>query len=299
MSDRTWFFAANGQQQGPYPEAQFRDLIARGAVTAQTLVWGEGMPDWQKAGDVPGLMADVVAPPPMARRDGAAMGTSANSGSGSDVGAALSADLPIWPFLGYCVLLVIGNIVVFPSPWTATAYYRWLAPRIHVPGRPNIAFFGRVDEIWYVIITLALTGYIGLVSDKLQYVVIPVQAALSWMLLRWVVSSLASNGRQLPITFKGSIWGYIGFHLLSFIAFFTIIGWAWVVTAWMRWICHNLDGTRREVVFNGTGLQVLWRTIVFVLLIFLIIPIPWVLRWYATWFVSQFALVERDTYASL
>ena len=25
-----WFFAANGQQQGPYPEAQFRDLIANG-----------------------------------------------------------------------------------------------------------------------------------------------------------------------------------------------------------------------------------------------------------------------------
>ena len=26
----------------------------------------------------------------------------------------------------------------------------------------------------------------------------------------------------------------------------------------------------------------------------LIIPIPWVMRWYATWYVSQFELVERD-----
>ena len=34
-----WFFAANGQQQGPYPEAQFRDLIANGTVRADTLVW--------------------------------------------------------------------------------------------------------------------------------------------------------------------------------------------------------------------------------------------------------------------
>jgi hypothetical protein len=25
----------------------------------------------------------------------------------------------------------------------------------------------------------------------------------------------------------------------------------------------------------------------------LLIPIPWVLRWYGQWYVSQFALVER------
>jgi hypothetical protein len=281
MSDRPWFVAVNGQQLGPYPESQFRELIAGGAITSQTLVWSEGMADWQKAGDVPGLMADLVAPP-MDRPDGAGTGKGKSSG-----GAALSADLPIWSFLGYCVLLVVGSILVFPSPWIATAYYRWLAARIHVPGRSNLAFFGRADEIWYVIIALGATVYIGLVNDKLQYAVIPVQAALSWMLLRWVVSSLASNRRPLPIRFEGSIWVYIAFHVVSFIALLTVIGWAWV--------CRNLVGTRREVIFNGAGDQMLWRTIVLVLSSFLIIPIPWMLRWYATWFVSQIALVERTT----
>ena len=53
----------------------------------------------------------------------------------------------------------------------------------------------------------------------------------------------------------------------------------------MRWICRNISGTRREVVFNGTGWQILWRTIVMTLLSVLIIPIPWVLRWYARWYV--------------
>ena len=43
MSERVWFHAAGGQQQGPYGEAQFRDLIARGTVTAETLVWTQGM----------------------------------------------------------------------------------------------------------------------------------------------------------------------------------------------------------------------------------------------------------------
>ena len=58
-----WFFAANGQQQGPYPEAQFRDLIGNGTVRADTLVWTEGMAGWQKAGEVPGLVATPPGPP--------------------------------------------------------------------------------------------------------------------------------------------------------------------------------------------------------------------------------------------
>jgi hypothetical protein len=83
------------------------------------------------------------------------------------------------------------------------------------------------------------------------------------------------------------------------ISIFTIIGWAWVITAWMRWIFRNIEGTRREVVFNGSGLQVLWRTIVGSLLMALIIPIPWLARWYTKWYVSQTALVERGVYAKI
>ena len=50
MAGRSWFFASQGQQQGPIPEARLRELIAAGAVTAETLVWTEGMANWQKAG---------------------------------------------------------------------------------------------------------------------------------------------------------------------------------------------------------------------------------------------------------
>jgi hypothetical protein len=38
---------------------------------------------------------------------------------------------------------------------------------------------------------------------------------------------------------------------------------------------------------------VLWRTVLFGLGCALLIPIPWVIRWYAAWYVSRFALVER------
>src|SRR4051812_50125001 len=63
MSNRSWFYASGGQQQGPYPEAQLRDLITRGMVNADTLVWTEGMSGWQRAGDIPGLVPGGSAPP--------------------------------------------------------------------------------------------------------------------------------------------------------------------------------------------------------------------------------------------
>src|SRR5712692_10428150 len=63
MSNRSWFFASQGKQQGPYPEAQLREFIANGTLTAETLVWSEGMAGWQKAGDIPGLLAGASGPP--------------------------------------------------------------------------------------------------------------------------------------------------------------------------------------------------------------------------------------------
>ena len=44
--------------------------------------------------------------------------------------------------------------------------------------------------------------------------------------------------------------------------------------------------------------SILWRTLVFALGCVLFIPIPWMLRWYTRWYVSQFALVERSRYAN-
>jgi hypothetical protein len=55
--------------------------------------------------------------------------------------------------------------------------------------------------------------------------------------------------------------------------------------------CHNVTGTHREIIFHATGLEMLWRTIVFVLACGFIIPIPWMLRWYTEWLFSQFELV--------
>jgi hypothetical protein len=283
MPDQSWFFAFQGQQQGPYPEAQLHQFIASGRVTADTLVWTEGMAGWRKAGEIPGLLAG--GPRAVAQSGAPAFSDPA--------GGPLSIDLPLWVFLGRILLLTIGYLFVIPAPWTATGFYRWMASRTEVPGRPNFAFTGQPGDIWYVIVAMGLMNYVGAYDDRLQLIVIPVSAFLFWILVRWLAGNLSSNGQRLPIAFDGSAVTFIGWQLLMYISFITIIGWAWVISAWMRWICRNISGTRREVVFNGTGLEVLWRTVLLAIGCAFIIPIPWVIRWYNRWYVSQFALVER------
>lgn len=287
MSNRSWYYAAQGQQQGPVLESELRDLVARGVVTGETLVWSDGMAGWEKAGDIPGLVSDAADPssglPP----------TFAEAPVPGGI-APLSVKLELWPYLGWTVLFVLGELVVIPTPWTATALYRYVIDRIRVPGRPNLTFTGQPVDIWYVFIGMGVLTYVGM-SDKpiIQLLATLAQAFLSWMVIRWAVTKLASNGQPIPLRFEGSPIVYFGWYVLLLLSAITIIGWAWVVTAWMRWICRSIAGTRREIVFTGSGLEVLWRTLVFALGCAFIIPIPWLLRWYTEWYVSQFALVAR------
>src|SRR5689334_10370666 len=106
MSNRLWFYADRGQQQGPFPEVQLRDLVARGAVRAETLVWTEGMSGWQKAGDIPGLFSAAARPPSMPG------GMPAMAGGGG----ALSVDFEILDFVVQFLLFVVGAIFIVPLP---------------------------------------------------------------------------------------------------------------------------------------------------------------------------------------
>jgi GYF domain 2 len=293
MSNRSWFFASQGQQQGPYPEARLHEFIAAGAITAETLVWTEGMAGWQKAAEIPGLLAGTSGPPAVPQSGDPLLS------AGGLGGGPLSSELGLWSYFGRSLLFVIGLLLVIPGPWTATGFYRWIASRVRVPGRPNFGFTGKVGDIWYVFVAIGLMSYAGLTGiSYLPSILIPVQAFLSWMTVRWIAANLSSNGERLPIEFKGSALGYVGWYLLMTISAITIIGWAWIITAWMRWICRNVSGTRREIVFNATGWEVLWRTLLFAVGCAFLIPIPWVMRWYTAWYVSQFALVGRTAHAS-
>lgn len=289
MPDRTWFVAVGDKQEGPYSEDHFRDLIARGMVRFDTYVWAEGMVDWQYAGDIPGLLSPAPRPPAAPRP-----GASVPSANGDPSGGSFSIKFGLWEMAGRALVFLIGFLLVIPAPWVAASFYGWVVSRIHVPGRGYLGFSGKPLDIWYVFVGLALMIYAGLAGiPYLEYLLFPVQAYLSWMTVRWLMANITSEGRPLQISFDGSPWIYIGWYLLLGLSFITIIGWAWVITAWMRWVCANIGGTRRAISFNATGLETLWRTLVFSIGSLLIIPIPWVLGWYTRWYVSQFSASER------
>ena len=76
---------------------------------------------------------------------------------------------------------------------------------------------------------------------------------LSWMTMRWFSANLVSKASRLGLSLRRPVLDLSGLACPGALSAITIIGWAWVYTAQMRWICRNVEGTRREIVFNATG----------------------------------------------
>lgn len=57
-----WYYASGAEQKGPVTEEELVRLEGAGVVTAETLVWRDGLPNWQRRGSVlPGPSADPSA----------------------------------------------------------------------------------------------------------------------------------------------------------------------------------------------------------------------------------------------
>src|SRR5690606_33188016 len=41
-----WYYAIDGQRQGPVSEHEFARLVAAGTITGDTLVWRQGLEEW-------------------------------------------------------------------------------------------------------------------------------------------------------------------------------------------------------------------------------------------------------------
>jgi hypothetical protein len=236
------------------------------------------------------------------RGRGMSLGTDSRLPSPSSVGALVPA-LPVWGLFGRFLLMLIGQILVVPSPWTSTAYYKFLCEHIALPDGKRLKFAGQAGDIWYVFIALALMiwfdqviHYAGL-PRYVGYLAGPAIWVLTVLLLKWFCANLRSEDDRLALRFEGGYWAYIGWNILLIVSALTIVGWAWVLKFMMRWMCRSVRGTA-SFDLNATGFGILWRTFGFVLLGILVIPIPWLMRWYASWLISQISVAQPSGNAS-
>src|SRR5690242_7201802 len=59
-----WFYAEGNQQRGPVSDEQLEELVRLGKLTSESLVWREGMSNWQPYASLKQGSA-VVEPPPI------------------------------------------------------------------------------------------------------------------------------------------------------------------------------------------------------------------------------------------
>lgn len=61
FASRQWYYSKGSQQFGPVPFSHLQSGLSSGQILREDLVWCEGMPTWQRAGEVPGLLPGVRA----------------------------------------------------------------------------------------------------------------------------------------------------------------------------------------------------------------------------------------------
>ncbi len=257
MADRSWFFAPQGQQQGPFrrPSSAVhrRGQGHRGNAGLDRghgeLATGRGYS--RPVGGSPG-------PPAMPRPGGLAR----RAASGRR--RRLSIDLDLWDFVWRSLTLVHRALLSSSRRHGSIVMYcKWIVSCVQVPGRPQLRLHrpARDADVVFRGFDLHHRAWPASMRASLNHrLVAIVQLVLYWLLIRWFVAQHQFERQPLGLRFSGSFWGYLGWNLLAFVSAITIIGWAWVYTAQIRWMCRNIEGTRREVVFNATGLEFLWRS---------------------------------------
>ncbi|HTJ78921.1 MAG TPA: RDD family protein [Rariglobus sp.] len=121
-----WYYAINGQRQGPVNQAEFERLVSVGTITPDTLVWRKPMAGWQSLTEVLAADPEAIAmippevPPlpdaaaPVSHDPSAAMPGVRVIGAGPMVYGGfwrrVAARIIDWLILGFAGQIVIGVI---------------------------------------------------------------------------------------------------------------------------------------------------------------------------------------------
>ena len=206
--------------------------------------------------------------------------------------------------LGWGLLATILSILVIPAAWGSVPLYAWFFRNVRPSDGTAIEFSGRPGEIWVLFAVIMFLGYLPQLGNLagegredmaalfLTLLLMPLTTAVGLVVLRWLVGHIRlQNGPEL--TFAGSYGGYLGWTVVVFLSWFTIIGWPFALTAFTRWMCGNIEAEDLIVSFEGKGLELLWRGFLALVMSLPMVTVPWVLAWLLSWFVRNTYLYRR------
>lgn len=70
-----WYYVENQERKGPVTESALKQLVSQGVITENTLVWKEGMKDWEPAQTIKGLVESKADELPKVKVAGAPAST--------------------------------------------------------------------------------------------------------------------------------------------------------------------------------------------------------------------------------
>lgn len=212
-----------------------------------------------------------------------------------------------WASLGYSFLLLALSLLVLPAAWGATAFLLWWTANLVFDDGTRAGFEGRAGAVWVLFAALILVsllpslatsgmpreGRTTLLNLLLILLIVPFEAALKLPIYRWIIGNIRLEPGGYP-RFVGAYPAYLGWSLLLVVSYCTVIGWAWVAVAMLRWFCRNIEADGYGVAFAGTGWGLLWRSGVWLVGMLFLVPLPWVLRSMYAWWAGNLVLLRRD-----
>lgn len=108
-----WYYASEGKQHGPVGEVDLRELIRADKLDAESLVWREGMGDWQPLGKVDDLATALATPESEAVPDEPEAGSPYQPPAapvGQPVTPAVGQDIPNYLWQSIVVALLCSPI---------------------------------------------------------------------------------------------------------------------------------------------------------------------------------------------
>ena len=199
----------------------------------------------------------------------------------------------------WLLITFVVSIFIVSAAWATAFLYRRILPQISFSDGTRAAFQGRAGQVWgwfvlpailYVMcivvggivyngepfslillsediersiaangdaVTLAFVNAmftVGILAIVVTFFSVYVQLVI----VRWAIAGInLSDGPELH--FAGRYARLLVWFLHYVFSFFTIIGWAWVGSAYLRWFARNIIGAGVRFEFHGSGWGILWR----------------------------------------